>query len=328
MKNNYPIKYALMPIYEAGDWIHGLNELERSYHVGAYIVSKCYVINELKSYTMDGKFNMHYQVVFPYQIEYGNWVRKEPEFDFYNKITNSIDVGKVYDSYYDALEDADKLNEDILYNKLKQERIEEIRIIYEDNLEEYKRLEREINLMTTDLELNFRPKEQTIIVVSKDKTRILNCSLYDYIKLIFNDDFCACTVTEKEYELMKKQISKFGKLKDGYKKDRCLLVSVPDKKMIKIVNSNLVNELGEFYLKESIMSGCMVMGYDDSLLSLGEDFSFDSFKEGIYTIETYQDFVKSYLPYYRENLSMKVPKIDDVNLKNIITHKSLRLSRK
>ena len=55
MKNNYPIKYAAMPIYEQTGWTHGLNALERNYDVVAYIVSKCYLISERKEYERNGK---------------------------------------------------------------------------------------------------------------------------------------------------------------------------------------------------------------------------------------------------------------------------------
>ena len=44
MKNNYPIKYAVMPIVEQTGWYPGLNELAREYGVVCYIVSKCYVV--------------------------------------------------------------------------------------------------------------------------------------------------------------------------------------------------------------------------------------------------------------------------------------------
>ena len=44
MKNNYPIKYAAMPIIEQTGWYPGLHELEREYGIVCYIASK-YIID-------------------------------------------------------------------------------------------------------------------------------------------------------------------------------------------------------------------------------------------------------------------------------------------
>lgn len=52
MKNNYPVKYAIMPIQNCDDKIM------------AYIVSKCYIISEEKNYSFDGNFKTSYNVFF------------------------------------------------------------------------------------------------------------------------------------------------------------------------------------------------------------------------------------------------------------------------
>lgn len=48
MKNNFPIKYSVMPIISQTGWINGVNQLEREYGIIAYIACKCYLINEQK----------------------------------------------------------------------------------------------------------------------------------------------------------------------------------------------------------------------------------------------------------------------------------------
>lgn len=67
MKYNYPIKYAVMPIYEQVGWCNGLNDLERKYEIVYNIVSKCYVMKmKLLIIFATGKSEKRYDVVFPY----------------------------------------------------------------------------------------------------------------------------------------------------------------------------------------------------------------------------------------------------------------------
>jgi len=112
MKNNYPIKYALMPIYDQVGWGHGLNELEREFEVVAYAVSKCYVLSEVKKYLVNGCFTYEYEVVFPYERDRDlNWNRVEPNFNLLNNnCINSKCVCNVFDCYEEAFRVAEKLN--------------------------------------------------------------------------------------------------------------------------------------------------------------------------------------------------------------------------
>ena len=61
MKNNYPIKYAAMPIIEQTGWYPGLHELEREYGIVCYIVSKCYVVGREEKYNRYGNTICEYK---------------------------------------------------------------------------------------------------------------------------------------------------------------------------------------------------------------------------------------------------------------------------
>ena len=121
MKYNYPVKYAIMPIYEQVGWSSGLHELERNYEGVGNIVSKCYVVSNKVSYLVDGSEKREYEVVFPYQktdyMRIHDFIRVHPKFNFNGHCINSNIVGKLYDNFDDAKENAEKLNRDILsYN--------------------------------------------------------------------------------------------------------------------------------------------------------------------------------------------------------------------
>lgn len=114
MKYNYPVKYAAIPIIEQVGWSHGMNELERKYDVACYIVSKCYLINDITKYKENGKSEKEYEVVFPYQKEqYYHWQRAEPSFNYNHACTNSNFVEKVFDNYEDALDFAIQKNKEL-----------------------------------------------------------------------------------------------------------------------------------------------------------------------------------------------------------------------
>ena len=103
MKYNYPVKYAIMPIYEQVGWMSGLHELERSYEVVGNIVSKCYVVSKKISYLEDGSEEKEFEVVFPYRkTDYRrtyDWERVYPEFSFGRNCINSNIVRELYDNF-------------------------------------------------------------------------------------------------------------------------------------------------------------------------------------------------------------------------------------
>lgn len=108
-EQKYPIKYGVMPI----------NELDQDSEIIAYIVSKCYVISEKKTYLCNGTYKITYEVVFPYKMDRTkNSRRAMPQYNIYSQCINSIVINQVFDSFEDASIVADKLNEGILHHEI------------------------------------------------------------------------------------------------------------------------------------------------------------------------------------------------------------------
>lgn len=148
MKNNYPVKYAIMPIQNCDDKIM------------AYIVSKCYIISEEKNYSFDGNFKTSYNVFFPYQFDMSEscWKREKPTFNAYSfKCTNATVVNDIFDNYEDALKLATLKNDEILENNYGYisniSEMECIKLNHDKKISEYKELEEQIFTNTVDLKL-------------------------------------------------------------------------------------------------------------------------------------------------------------------------------
>ena len=149
MKNNYPIKYAVVPMIEQVGWSHGLHELEREYGTVCYIVSKCYLVEESKKYKADGTVRVNYHVVCPYQYDkFNEWNRVEPTFNIHGQCTNDIVVDEVYDNLEEAIVYKDKKNQEIFQKLFKylpyevlKKRFKEIESEYNNKLEYYNQLE-------------------------------------------------------------------------------------------------------------------------------------------------------------------------------------------
>lgn len=313
MKNNYPIKYALMPLYEKTGWIRGLNELEREYNVVFYVVSKCYVLGERKKYNIDGNFHIDYEIVFPYKrdnIQNKEWIRTEPQFNFDYESTNSVIVNKVFDDYSDALNEANLLNK-----KIRD-------LSSNDITQKYKDLEIKIEENTKDLKMNEISKQQTIIVMFEDKDIVCNMSLYNFIVLYCSDYFYVCNVSQADYDLMKNQIKNNGRLDERCSKEsmklkydrfRYLLANDPKENIVRIANCDSKKEIGCFYLSNDNMY------YDEKMYQFYKDPIFQKNIHGIkvYTTETYEDIIKSYIPRYISN--------SEIEIDNIVVRKKLVL---
>jgi len=314
MKNNYPIKYAVMPIYEQVGWNHGLNELEREYDIVAYIVSKCFIISETKKYKIDGSLKKEYQVVFPYRNdEYDIWIRTEPRFGFQRQVMNTIIVNDVYESYEDALEDAKSKNEKIKEKKISLlnidnnlfKEIDKIKIEHEELIKKYEDLQKQIEKNTTDLKIDEISKEQSLIITIGEKNttinmyedKMINISLYDYINLFRNEKFEVISVSLEEYELMKKQLNEREKLEQSFLETltskKILLINLKESEIIQIVDS----DKSDFYLN------------DDRYLVYKENMNVNRI-EGehiiVYTIETYEDILKSFITKYKSDKNIKI----------------------
>lgn len=289
MKNNYPIKYALMPIIEQTGWTHGMHELEREYGVVCYIISKCYVIKETKKYDINGTSDIKYQVVFPYEYhEYSGWKREEPSFNLINNgCTNAVTVDKLYDSFEEAKKDKEEKNEKIHKSKYAymrfedlKEKIDEINTEFNNTLEYYNELEQLIEENTSDLEVNRKNKEQSIVLYKDGNSKPikLDHSLYMAIDLFDRENFIVYSLSENEYfNLQKESCDRDKTTKYNHTP---LLINDKDQKTVKIVSPSN----GEEYL-------CNGEIVDDICIDFNEDPNHDVI---VYTMENYQDIISSY----------------------------------
>ena len=288
MKNNYPIKYALMPIYEQVGWIHGLNELEREYGIVCYIVAKCYLIDEVKKYHQDGKEEIIYHVVFPYQkYDFDTYNIEEPRYNFNTgACSNSTKVKLVFDDFYTATNAKEQKNEEILLDELSclsfekyEEQVDKIECEYAKRINYYNQLEKMIEKQTSYLQVNNINKKQSIIVSSKDGVEEKYYSLYYYIKLFKDENFIAYSVTDKEYLNILNNVNKI----DSYNEN---LLLINDKKsgITKIIGEN-----DEKYLSDQGVTST-TNNYEDPV----------SFSYVIYTMENYEDILNSF--HYNEKV--------------------------
>ena len=160
MKNNYPIKYAVIPMIEQVGWSHGLNELERKYGTVCYIVSKCYLVEETKKYKADGTVRVKYHVVCPYEYDkFYKWNRVEPTFNIMDgHCINDIVVDEVYDSFEKARISKDEKNQEIFQKQFTslpvevcKKRFKEIESEFNNTLAYFNQLETMIENNVQDL---------------------------------------------------------------------------------------------------------------------------------------------------------------------------------
>lgn len=327
MKNNYPIKYAVIPMYEQTGWIHGLNELERDYNVVAYIVSKCYLISETKEYNSNGKANNKYEIVFPYKKTdvYGSWIRTEPNFNHSNKCTNSIIVDNIFDNYNDAKNLCQQKNEELLIQKISQipfdklkEQLEKIKSKHNEIVDNYTKLEQQIIKSTQDLNLKEELKEQSIITTTPMQKRFIDISLYEYINFceITNQPFLVYNISKTEYERIKKKIKEDKIITEkDLKSSTCIMEYIYENRTTRIIDSDF--KCGSFYLKEGNLY------YDKNISKFNiSEIDKEMKYTKIYTLETYEDIIKSFIPKYIEK--SETPRIE---INDVIISKRLALKK-
>ena len=327
MKNNYPIKYAVMPIKEQIGWVHGLNELEREYGIVCYIVSKCYVVSRKEKYNMYGNTIFEYQVVFTYEKDdsYRCLSRVEPRYDFYGRCSNSTNVDKVFDSFEEAILDAKKKNEKIVNKKISflhfddkfLENVSLLRREHEEKVNKYRKIERMMEKNSSDLVVNNKVKEQTVIIKRNNSYNKKDYSLYDVIKL-YNDvysnkdfmkiydntadeNFIAYNVSLDDYKKIEEQLKNGQEVDTDSIEKNCLLISIGGGKKISVINYDAKDKRSCFYIEDGFLY------YDDKI-----NFSISSISDDttiVYTVETYDDVINSYIVNYVMNLD--VPKNKD-----------------
>lgn len=172
---NYPVKYAIMGVFEQSGWNYGLNELERNYEVVANIALKCYVIGERRKYHKDGSNSVKYEIVFLYnRASLDNYLLFKinyPEYNlFTNECINATFVNTIYNTFEEAKEEARKANEEILNRKLiglpfssdYKERLAKSETEYKEVLAKYQRIEDDIEAKTKDAKITNLESEEIV----------------------------------------------------------------------------------------------------------------------------------------------------------------------
>lgn len=297
MKNNYPIKYAVMPIIEQTGWYPGLHELEREYGIVCYIVSKCYVVGREEKYNRYGNTICEYKVVFSYgkDNQYGGLSRVEPEFCLMNgRCNNSTNVDKVFDSFEEAKEETEKKNKEILSKELSFIRVDDnfnqnvslAREKHEEVVNYYQEIESMIEENSTDLVVNDKVKEQSVIFERNNSYKKKDYSLYDMIRLYSDEDFIAYNVSLDDYKKIEEQLKNGQEVDiEGIKRNR-LLTSYSDDKKVFVISNNSI-EKSCFYIENGSLY------YYDRINYFLNAISRVSLV--IYTIETYDDVINSYI---------------------------------
>lgn len=298
MKNNYPIKYAVMPVIEQTGWYPGLHELEREYGIVCYIVSKCYVVGREEKYNRYGNTICEYKVVFSYgkDNQYGDLSRVEPEFCLMNgRCNNSTNVDKVFDSFEEAKEETEKKNKEILSKELSYIRVDDnfhqnvslVREKHEEVVSYYQKIENMIEENSTDLVVNDKVKEQSVIFERNNSWKEKEYSLYDMIRLYSDEDFIAYNVSLDDFKKIEEQLKNGQEVDTDSIKENCLLISSSNDKKVKVINYDSKDKRSCFYIENGSLY------YDDKL-----DVSLDTISGDalvIYTIETYDDVISSYI---------------------------------
>ena len=124
MENNYPVKYTLQPVYEQFGHLNGVFGNEPNYSISFYVVTKCYVVEDIKKYFKDGSTEQYYNVVFPIKFLTTDSLLndsedfQEPEFNYNNECYNKNKTSKIYDSFEEAITDRIIKNKERFFNYL------------------------------------------------------------------------------------------------------------------------------------------------------------------------------------------------------------------
>lgn len=324
MKCNYPIRYAVRPIIEQIGWSHGLNELEREYGTVAYIVSKCYVVSFTKNYLQNGEEKERYNVVYPFQRDsssYDGYYRVTPEFNLYSQCINSEVVSKVFLNYKEAAVEAEALNKKIIKNKISSmaytsnfgEKIARVKEEQKEKLESYRYLEKLSEEKTPDMIVGAEVKEQRVIVVSDNKMKFSNRSLYEFIKFLPRQDFLAFNISKEEYNQMKAEALAENDFDSSNFEDKLLLETVVSDEIVKVGDYKNSREKGCFYIHDDFMRY-------DSNMEVPKKVTGDLGKIKIFTMETYEEVINSYITAFLHDSELS-PCKDEVK---VLEKRSLR----
>ena len=157
----YPVKYAILELMDENNKIYG------------FVVSKCYVIEDLTKYLADGSSINYHKVVFPYpnilyyrQKLYYDYQTKDigvkctPKYDFFGELYNGHIVDELFDSYDMAYIHATKKNHELgkklassvmVFSPNYQEELEKVNLNFSFNMATCEKFEKLIFENTRDM---------------------------------------------------------------------------------------------------------------------------------------------------------------------------------
>ena len=134
--------------------------------------------------------------------------------------------------------------------------------------------------------VNDKVKEQSVIFGCDDSYKKKEYSLYDMIRLYNDENFIAYNVSLEDYLKIEEQLKNDQQVDiEGIKRNH-LLTSYSDDKKVFVINNNSI-EKSCFYIENGSLY------YYDRINCLLSAISRDSLV--IYTIETYDDVINSYI---------------------------------
>lgn len=279
MKNNYPVKYAVIGI---NDEVNKIKQI-------TYIASKCYVIEESIRYSENGEKNKFYNVCFPFTLgnDLFSFIRTNP-------LNGFRQVDNVYDSYDEAIYAAKLKNEEYVLNKIgilpfdERFQINYNELIKKEEfyIEKYKKLEKLIEENTDDMIVGITPKKQSIVLVTDKDKKEVDLSLYKALELYDDCNVVVYNLLDEEYNGLKEAINYDLPLK--VYNNKCLIVYNAKKNIIKI--NNYDDKDNSYFM----LDGCLFVQKDITDKMVHECFNN---KPGviIYTTETYEDVISSYV---------------------------------
>ena len=281
MKNNYPIKYALVPIVEEIGWKGNYYQLE-NYGLMYYIVSKCYLVGEEKDYKENGSFKTLYNVVFPYKECRNELIRTEPEFyPINNKCMNCFQTDELFSTFEEASRRKEEKNSELERKKIKNFKKE-----FQKTAQYYDTLEKMIQFKTEDLLINQKQKEQSVIMYQNGTYKKVNTSLYEMIDLYNRDDFIVYSLSEEAYQKLVEEQKGDENEKFNHTP---LLINDGFSKVTKIISS--VDENYFLYEGTILKDSCYI---DDK-----KDYSIT-----FYTLENSDDIMNSYQSRFDSNIKL------------------------
>ena len=210
------------------------------------------------------------------------------------RCNNSTNVDKVFDSFEEAKEETEKKNKEILSKELSFIRVDDnfnqnvslAREKHEEVVNYYQEIESMIEENSTDLVVNDKVKEQSVIFERNNSWKKIEYSLYDMIRLYSDEDFIAYNVSLDDFKKIEEQLKNGQEVDiEGIKRNR-LLTSYSDDKKVFVISNNSI-EKSCFYIENGSLY------YYDRINYFLNAISRDSLV--IYTIETYDDVINSYI---------------------------------